>query len=59
MLREVINVHEEQQSFIDVDVSCNVKKHPRDKEDSDDDSNGEDLLEEILCLKKPRVAGDS
>jgi hypothetical protein len=59
MLREVINAHEEQQSFVDVDVSCNIKKRPRDEENSDDDSNGEDLLEEILRLKKPWVAGDS
>ena len=59
MLRDVINAHEKQQSFIDADVSCN-KKRPRDEENSDDDSdsNGEDLLEEILRLKKPRVANN-
>jgi hypothetical protein len=49
MLREVINAHEEQQSFID--ISRNITKRSRDEEDSDDDSNVEDLLEDILCLK--------
>lgn len=57
MLREVIKDHEEQQSFIN--ISRDIKKRPRDEGDSDDDSNVEDLLGEILRLKKPRVAGDS
>jgi len=56
MLQEVINAHEEQQSFID--ISQNIMKHPWG-EDSDDDSNVEDLLEDILCLKKCQLAGNS
>ena len=57
MLRDVINAHEELQSF--VDVSRNIKKHPWDEEDSDDNRNVGDLLEEILRLKKPWVTSNS
>ena len=57
MLRKVINAHEEQQSLID--ISRNIKKRSRDEEDSDDDSNYEELLEDIIRMKKPRVSGNS
>lgn len=56
ILREVINDHEEQQSFLDVSRDIKKRQRNEDEENADDDSNVKDLIDDILRLKKRRVA---